>query len=253
MDLFNPIIMGLGVALQPENLLFCLVGTVIGMLVGVLPGLGPVATIAILLPLTYSIEPSSAIIMLAGIFYGAQYGGTITSVLLRLPGEASTVVTTFDGYQMARKGRAGAALGISAIGSFIGGTISVFGIVLLAPVLARAAIQFGPPNTPHWPCSASSWLLPWVAGLSLSRCWPLCSGFCLRPWDGTRLREAAGLRLGVLSSPTDWILPQLQWGYSDSVKYCVVWKRETKTRVSVPSLGGRGQRLVTGCCLDSRL
>jgi putative tricarboxylic transport membrane protein len=146
MDLFNPIIMGLGVALQPENLLFCLLGTVIGMLVGVLPGLGPVATIAILLPLTYSIDPSTAIIMLAGIFYGAQYGGTITSVLLRLPGEASTVVTTFDGYQMARKGRAGAALGISAMGSFIGGTISVFGIVLLAPVLSRAAIQFGPPE-----------------------------------------------------------------------------------------------------------
>lgn len=137
---------GLAVALQPGNLLFCFIGTVIGMLVGVLPGLGPVATIAILLPLTYSIEPTSAIIMLAGIFYGAQYGGTITSVLLRLPGEASTVVTTFDGYQMARKGRAGAALGISALGSFIGGTISVFGIVLLAPFLARAAINFGPPE-----------------------------------------------------------------------------------------------------------
>ncbi|MCU1545590.1 MAG: hypothetical protein JWP30_690 [Homoserinimonas sp.] len=142
MDIFE----GLAVAFQPENLLYCLIGTLIGMLVGVLPGLGPVATIAILLPLTYSIEPTSAIIMLAGIFYGAQYGGTITSVLLRLPGEASTVVTTFDGYQMARKGRAGAALGISALGSFIGGTISVFGIVLLAPFLARAAINFGPPE-----------------------------------------------------------------------------------------------------------
>src|SRR4051794_14244668 len=122
---FTPIIDGFGIVLQPTNLLYCLIGVVIGMLIGVLPGLGPAATIAILLPLTYGIEPVSAIIMLAGIFYGAQYGGTITSVLLRLPGEASSVVTVFDGFAMAKQGRAGTGLGIPAVGSFIGGPGSI--------------------------------------------------------------------------------------------------------------------------------
>ncbi|MFC7597798.1 tripartite tricarboxylate transporter permease [Terrabacter sp. GCM10028922] len=145
MDL-SPIITGFGIVLQPTNLLYCLVGVLIGMLIGVLPGLGPAATIAILLPLTYGIEPVSAIIMLAGIFYGAQYGGTITSVLLRLPGEASSVVTVFDGFAMAKQGRAGAALGIAAIGSFIGGTISIIGLSVLAPVVAGYALDFGPPE-----------------------------------------------------------------------------------------------------------
>src|SRR3954463_4437780 len=143
---FTPIIDGFGIVLQPTNLLYCLIGVVIGMLIGVLPGLGPAATIAILLPLTYGMEPVSAIIMLAGIFYGAQYGGTITSVLLRLPGEASSVVTVFDGFAMAKQGRAGAALGIAAIGSFIGGTVSIIGLSVLAPVVAGYALDFGPPE-----------------------------------------------------------------------------------------------------------
>ena len=116
------------------------------MLIGVLPGLGPAATIAILLPLTYSVEPVTAIIMLAGIFYGAQYGGTITSVLLRLPGEATSVVTVFDGYVLAKQGKAGTALGIAAIGSFIGGTVSIIGLTFLAPVVASFALDFGPPE-----------------------------------------------------------------------------------------------------------
>src|SRR3954467_3278657 len=109
---FAPVLDGFGRGLEPSNLLFCLIGVVVGMLVGVLPGLGPAATIAILLPITWGWEPVAAIIMLAGIFYGAQYGGTITSVLLRLPGEASSVVTVFDGHAMAKQGRAGTALGI---------------------------------------------------------------------------------------------------------------------------------------------
>jgi putative tricarboxylic transport membrane protein len=124
----SPILDGFGVVLEPANLLYCLIGVIIGMLIGVLPGLGPGATIAILLPITYGIGPVSAIIMLAGIFYGAQYGGTITSVLLRLPGEASSVVTVFDGFALAKQGRAGTALGIAAIGSFVGGTISILGL-----------------------------------------------------------------------------------------------------------------------------
>ncbi|WP_229051562.1 tripartite tricarboxylate transporter permease [Aeromicrobium sp. Leaf350] len=143
---FAPVIDGFGVVLQPENLLFCLIGVTVGMLIGVLPGLGPAATVAILLPITLTVEPVTAIIMLAGIFYGAQYGGTITSVLLRLPGEASSVVTVFDGYAMARQGRAGAALGIAAIGSFVGGTIAIIGLTFFAPLVASFALDFGPPE-----------------------------------------------------------------------------------------------------------
>ncbi|WP_035855390.1 tripartite tricarboxylate transporter permease [Cryptosporangium arvum] len=137
---------GFAVVLEPGNLLYCLLGVVIGMLIGVLPGLGPAATIAILLPVTFGLEPVTAIIMLAGIFYGAQYGGTITSVLLRLPGEASSVVTVFDGHALARQGRAGTALGIAAIGSFVGGTVSIVALSLLAPFVASFALDFGPPE-----------------------------------------------------------------------------------------------------------
>jgi putative tricarboxylic transport membrane protein len=142
----SPVLDGFGVVLEPANLLYCLIGVVIGMLIGVLPGLGPAATIAILLPLTFGIEPVTAIIMLAGIFYGAQYGGTITSVLLRLPGEASSVVTVFDGHALAKQGKAGTALGIAAIGSFIGGTVSIVALSLVAPLVAGFALDFGPPE-----------------------------------------------------------------------------------------------------------
>jgi putative tricarboxylic transport membrane protein len=141
-----PVIDGFGVVLEPANLLYCLIGVVIGMVIGVLPGLGPAATIAILLPVTIGLEPVTSIIMLAGIFYGAQYGGTITSVLLRLPGEASSVVTVFDGYALARQGKAGTALGIAAIGSFFGGTVSIVALSLLAPLVAGFALDFGPPE-----------------------------------------------------------------------------------------------------------
>jgi putative tricarboxylic transport membrane protein len=140
------LVTGFGVALTPTNLLFVLVGVVIGMVIGVLPGLGSAATLALLLPLTYTLEPSTAIIMMAGIYYGSMYGGTITSVLLNLPGEAASVVTTFDGYQMAKQGRAGPALGIAAMGSFVGGTVAILGLVFLAPVLASAAVRFAPPE-----------------------------------------------------------------------------------------------------------
>lgn len=142
----NDFLNGFVIVAEPTNLLYCFIGVVIGMLIGVLPGLGPGATIAILLPLTYGIEPVTAIIMLAGIFYGAQYGGTITSVLLRLPGEASSVVTVFDGFALAKQGKAGTALGIAAIGSFVGATVSIFGLTLLAPLVASFALDFGPPE-----------------------------------------------------------------------------------------------------------
>ncbi|MDO3635568.1 tripartite tricarboxylate transporter permease [Mycolicibacterium arseniciresistens] len=143
---FTAFLDGFALVVEPKNLLYCLAGVLIGMIIGVLPGLGPAATIAILLPITYTIDPVSAIIMLAGIYYGAQYGGTITSVLLRLPGEASSVVTVFDGFALAKQGKAGTALGIAAIGSFVGATISIVGLTLLAPVVASVALDFGPPE-----------------------------------------------------------------------------------------------------------
>jgi putative tricarboxylic transport membrane protein len=143
---FASALSGFETVFEPTNLLLCLAGVTVGMLIGVLPGLGPAATIAILLPATYSLEPASAIILLAGIFYGAQYGGTVTSVLLNLPGEASTVVTAIDGHQMAKQGRGGSALGVAAVGSFIGGTISIVGLTLVAPAVAGFALDFGPPE-----------------------------------------------------------------------------------------------------------
>ena len=146
MGILEGITQGFSVALDPVNLLYVFIGVLIGTVIGVLPGLGPTATIALLLPLTYEIEPVTAVILLAGIYYGSMYGGTITSVLLQLPGEAASVVTTFDGYQMAKQGRAGPALGIAAIGSWIGGTVAVVGLTLLAPPLADLAVQFGPPE-----------------------------------------------------------------------------------------------------------
>src|SRR3989338_6155195 len=123
---------GFNIALQPQNLLYCFIGVTMGTLVGVLPGIGPTATIALLLPATFHLNPVSAIIMLSGICYGAMYGGSTTSILLNIPGEAASVVTCLDGYQMARQGRAGAALAVSAVGSFIAGTVGVLGLSLLA-------------------------------------------------------------------------------------------------------------------------
>jgi len=135
---------GLLVAVQPINLLLCFVGVVLGTLVGVLPGIGPVVTISLLLPITFGMEPVTALIMLAGIYYGAQYGGSTTAILLKLPGETAAVLTTLDGNAMARKGRAGAALGISAIGSFVAGIIGTLAVVFMSPALVSVALSFGP-------------------------------------------------------------------------------------------------------------
>src|SRR5436309_10614675 len=137
---------GFAVALQPANLLWCLVGVVLGTVVGIMPGLGPPATIAMLLPLTFKLDPTGAMIMLAGIYYGAKYGGSTTSILLNVPGESSSVVTCIDGYQMARKGRAGPALGMAAIASFIAGTFGVVALMLVAPPLARLSLAFSAPE-----------------------------------------------------------------------------------------------------------
>ncbi len=146
MESLQHLMMGFSVAMTLQNLLFATIGCVLGTLIGVLPGLGPAAGTALLIPITFRLEPTAAIIMLAAIYYGAMYGGTITSVLINVPGEAASVVTCLDGYEMAKQGRAGAALGIAAIGSFIGGSVATFGLVLLALPLARFALKFGPPE-----------------------------------------------------------------------------------------------------------
>ncbi|MDD5171039.1 MAG: tripartite tricarboxylate transporter permease, partial [Syntrophales bacterium] len=146
METFHYLLQGAQVAFEPTNLLFCFIGVLMGTLVGVLPGLGPTAAIALLLPVSYHIPPVATIIMLCGIYYGAMYGGSTTSILVNMPGEAASVITCIDGYQMAKHGRAGPALGIAAFGSFIAGTLGIVGIMLLAPPMAEVALSFGPPE-----------------------------------------------------------------------------------------------------------
>ena len=146
MEALQSLAYGFGIFFQPVNLLYCFLGVLMGTLVGVLPGLGPAAALSLLLPTIYHVPPVSAIIMLFGICYGTAYGGSTTSILVNIPGEISSVVTCFDGYQMAKQGRAGPALGIAAFGSFIAGTFGVVGLMLFAPMLANFALRFGPPE-----------------------------------------------------------------------------------------------------------
>src|SRR3954467_4909909 len=143
-QILHNLVIGFGVAVTPIHLLYALIGCLLGTLIGVLPGIGPVATIAMLLPITFNLSPVAALIMLAGIYYGAQYGGSTTAILVNIPGESSSVVTCLDGYQMARQGRAGAALGIAALGSFFAGCCATVIIALFAPPLAEVALKFGP-------------------------------------------------------------------------------------------------------------
>jgi TctA family transporter len=146
MELFHNLVFGFSVALTWQNLWFCFIGCFLGTLIGVLPGIGPLATIAMLLPITFNVPPVAALIMLAGIYYGAQYGGSTTAILVNLPGETAAVVTCMDGYQMARQGRAGPALAIAAIGSFFAGTVCTLIIALFGPPLAELALKFGAPE-----------------------------------------------------------------------------------------------------------
>ena len=153
MDVFDQLLNGIAGVLTPTNLLLLAAGVTMGMVVGVMPGLGPSAGLAILLPVTFGLDPTGAIVMLAAVYYGAMYGGTITSVLINTPGESATVATTFDGYPMAKQGRAGPALVLAAVASFIAGTVGAILISVSAPLVASVASTFGPP-------SSSSWWLP---------------------------------------------------------------------------------------------
>src|SRR5574341_1876380 len=146
MDIFQTIVMGFQVALSLQNLLFCFVGVTFGTLIGVLPGIGPVTGVAILIPITYGLSATTAIITMAGVYYGAMYGGSTPSILINVPGESASVVTCLDGYEMAKKGRAAPALGMAALASFIAGTLAVVLLTFIAPPLANVALSFGPPE-----------------------------------------------------------------------------------------------------------
>ena len=190
------LLQGFAVTLSLDNLLYCFVGVLLGTIVGILPGLGPLTTIAILLPITFKMDVTSAIIMLSGIYYGVAYGGTVTSVLMRIPGEASSVVTCLDGYEMARNGRAGAALGIAGIGSFFAGTVGVIGISFLSPPLAELVLKFGP----------AEYAMLMLAGLTLVTY--MSSGSLPR----ALLMAAFGLLLGCVGSDPISMTPRLTFG-----------------------------------------
>src|SRR5262245_59445117 len=147
MELLNNLALGFGIALTLNNILYCFVGVMLGTLIGVLPGIGPIATISMLLPATFVLPPVSALIMLAGIYYGAQYGGSTTAILVNLPGEVSSVVTCLDGYQMARQGRAGSALAVAAIASLFAGCVGTLVLAVLAAPLSELAFKFAPAQT----------------------------------------------------------------------------------------------------------
>ncbi|MGK9235512.1 tripartite tricarboxylate transporter permease [Inquilinus limosus] len=199
MDLLNDLILGIGVAFTPVNLGYCFVGVLLGTLVGVLPGLGPTATIAMLLPATFVLPPISALIMLAGIYYGSQYGGSTTAILINLPGESASVVTAIDGYQMARQGRAGAALAAAGIGSFFAGTVATLLIALFAPPLAKVALEFGP-----WE-NFSLMVLGLVASVALAH------GSVLKALG----MIALGLLLGMVGQDVETGQPRFTFGIPD--------------------------------------
>jgi len=164
MEILHYLFLGFSEIFRIDALMYCFAGVFIGTLIGVLPGIGPVGTMSLLLPFTNKASPLLAIIMLAGIYYGAMYGGSTTSILVNIPGEAASVVTCLDGYQMARKGRAGPALGIAAFGSFIAGTIGLIGLMLVAPPLASIALRFGPPEYFSLMCAGLTVLIYLASG-----------------------------------------------------------------------------------------
>jgi TctA family transporter len=209
MELFHNLVFGFGVAFSLQNLIYCAIGVSVGTLIGVLPGIGPLATIAMLLPITFNVAPVGALIMLAGIYYGAQYGGSTTAILVNLPGETSAVVTCIDGYQMARQGRAGPALAIAAIGSFAAGTFGTLLIALAGPPLAQLALEFGAPDY------FSLLLMGLVAAAVLA--------------EGDMMKSLAmvamGLLLGIIGTDVNTGVQRFSFGFSeltDGISFIVV-------------------------------
>jgi putative tricarboxylic transport membrane protein len=231
MDLFNNLIFGFSVALSLQNLAYCLVGVTVGTLIGVLPGIGPLGTIAILLPITYGVAPVGALIMLAGIYYGAQYGGSTTAILVNLPGETSAVVTCIDGYQMARQGRAGPALAIAAIGSFFAGTVGTLLIALFGPPLAEIALKFGSPEY------FSLMLMGLVAAAVLAQ------GDLMK----SLAMVAMGLLLGIVGTDVNTGVQRFSFGVtelSDGIGFIVVAVGVFAIGEIIANLGDKEQRSV---------
>jgi putative tricarboxylic transport membrane protein len=231
MDLFDNLIFGFGVALSLQNLLYCLIGVTVGTLIGVLPGIGPLGTIAILMPITYGVSPVGALIMLAGIYYGAQYGGSTTAILVNLPGETSAVVTCIDGYQMARQGRAGPALAIAAVGSFFAGTVGTLLIALFGPPLAEIALKFGSPEY------FSLMLMGLVAAAVLAQ--------------GDMVKSLAmvvtGLLLGLVGSDVNTGVQRFSFGFaelSDGIGFVVVAVGVFAIGEIIANLGDKAERQV---------
>jgi putative tricarboxylic transport membrane protein len=231
MDLFDNLIFGFGVALSLQNLLYCLIGVTVGTLIGVLPGIGPLGTIAILMPITYGVSPVGALIMLAGIYYGAQYGGSTTAILVNLPGETAAVVTCIDGYQMARQGRAGPALAIAAIGSFFAGTVGTLLIALFGPPLAEIALKFGSPEY------FSLMLMGLVAAAVLAQ--------------GDMVKSLAmvvtGLLLGLVGSDVNTGVQRFSFGFaelSDGIGFVVVAVGVFAIGEIIANLGDKAERQV---------
>jgi putative tricarboxylic transport membrane protein len=229
MDLLDNLIFGFGVALSLQNLLYCLIGVTVGTLIGVLPGIGPLGTIAILMPITYGVSPVGALIMLAGIYYGAQYGGSTTAILVNLPGETSAVVTCIDGYQMARQGRAGPALAIAAVASFFAGTVGTLLIALFGPPLAEIALKFGSPEY------FSLMLMGLVAAAVLAQ--------------GDMVKSLAmvvtGLLLGLVGSDVNTGVQRFSFGFaelSDGIGFVVVAVGVFAIGEIIANLGDKAQR-----------
>ena len=231
MDLFHNLFFGFTVAISLQNLLYCLIGVSVGTLIGVLPGIGPLGTIAMLMPLTYGVPPVSALIMLSGIYYGAQYGGSTTAILVNLPGETSAVMTCLDGYQMARQGRAGPALAIAAIGSFFAGTVGTLLIALFGPPLAEIALKFGAPEY------FSLMLMGLVAAAVLAQ--------------GDMVKSLAmvvvGLLLGIVGTDVNTGVQRFTFGISDlsdGIGFIVVAVGVFAIGEIINNLGEKGERRI---------
>src|SRR6478736_6728463 len=231
MEIIHNLVLGFGVAITPINVLYCFIGVILGTLIGVLPGIGPVATIAMLLPITFNLNPVAALIMLAGIYYGAQYGGSTTAILVNLPGETSAVVTCIDGYQMARQGRAGPALAIAALGSFFAGTVGTLLMALFGPPLAEIALKFGSPEY------FSLMLMALVAAAVLAQ--------------GDMLKSLAmvviGLLLGIVGSDVNTGVPRFSFGVtelSDGIGFIVVAVGVFAIGEIIANLGDKDERRV---------
>ncbi len=244
-DLFSNLALGFSVALTLQNLGLAFLGCLVGTLVGVLPGVGPIATIAMLLPITFGLDPVGALIMLAGIYYGAQYGGSTTAILVNIPGEATSVVTTLDGHQMARQGRAGVALGIAAIGSFFAGTVATLVIAALGAPLTRLALVFGPAEYFSLMVMGLVFAVVLARGSILKAVAMILLGILLST-VGTDLETGAGAHdlRPAISCPTASISPCSPWACSASPRSCAT--------SSTPRPGTSSSRRSAGSCPERK-